>query len=129
MPPDQSVFAPDVCLTDAEDVAQFPDITFAFSSPEASEDGNLYLSVPPSVYFVEYDDNMGGTYYCMGIRPGSGERTVIGDTFMRGFHPFDREEMRAGFAVPNRAACGHIGLLNDIHARYASRPRRPPRQL
>jgi hypothetical protein len=69
--------------------------------------------LPPSLYFIAYpkpggvgNNNLNKAVYCLGIAKGGPKRTVLGDTLLRGFvSVFDRENLRVGFAIPDRATC------------------------
>ncbi len=97
----RSIFDAGVCLT--EKPVGFPSISFTLS-------GGLRLELPPSLYFIAYSDNsLGRKVYCLGIQPAGHERTVLGDTLMRGYTTvFDLDKRRVGFSRPNRTTCGHI---------------------
>jgi len=95
----ENIFKAGVCLTSAP--KEFPTLRFEFA-------GGLQLDLPPSLYFVKYEASV----YCLGIQPAGGERTVLGDTFMRAyFTVFDLGKRRIGFAKPNRRLCGAVGDL------------------
>ena len=118
VPYSQSIFSSRVCLTSSRDVASFPSLTVAFvkklNGEEQGDDELVYASLPPSVYFVAYNIGDGVEYYCLGIQKGSGSRSVLGDTFMRGFlTSFDRESMTVGLAVPDRNKCGSVALAGE----------------
>jgi len=108
-----NVFEAGVCLTSPP--KGFPKLSLSFT-------GGLRLELPPSLYFVKYDDPVFlRKVYCMGIQPAGGERTVIGDTLLRGFVTVhDLEKMRVGFALPNPDVCGNVASMTP--ARLRSKP-------
>jgi len=100
-----TIFHPGVCLT--KPPVDFPTITLTLV-------GGLSLELPPTIYFIHYDDpELGRHIYCLGIQGAGDERTVIGDTVLRGFHViYDLSRHRVGFANPNRTTCGKVELLS-----------------
>ncbi len=105
----QSVFEQGVCLTELP--RGFPTISLSLSGAA------LRLELPPSVYFVAYrDPALGHSVYCLGIQPAGHERTVLGDTLLRGFSTvFDLDRRRIGFARPNRTRCGPVATAALMH--------------
>jgi saccharopepsin len=87
----QSTIFDGTCLTSAEQVSQFPDITFVFQG----ENGNTVKApVPPSAYFLQ-----GGDQYCFGVASTTGISLVLGDPFLVNFYlTHDHVNHRIGLA-------------------------------
>mmetsp|Transcript_37315 Transcript_37315/g.60673 ORF Transcript_37315/g.60673 Transcript_37315/m.60673 type:complete len:441 (+) Transcript_37315:173-1495(+) len=110
----KSIFKPGVCLVSIP--KGFPTISINLV-------GGIRLILPPNLYFIKYKTADGEIAYCFGIQPAGHERTVLGDTLLRGFHVvFDLPKQRVGFAEPNTEVCGSALAFSNQASKIKKEP-------